>query len=115
MDQDSAVAMANTRQNLRISHLLTTTDLTLDVPVRKTITVKASPERAFRAFTQEFDSSWPRSHHIGKAPLKTAIIQGTVGGRCYTEQTDGTECDWARFSSGCACRQHCREHNGPFD
>jgi uncharacterized protein YndB with AHSA1/START domain len=26
--------------------------------------------------------------------MKKAIIQGGAGGRCYTEQTDGTECDW---------------------
>jgi len=76
--------------------MMTTTDQTADVPVRRTITVKASPERAFRVFTDEFDTWWPRSHHIGKAPMKKAIIQGTVGGRCYTEQTDGTECDWGR-------------------
>jgi uncharacterized protein YndB with AHSA1/START domain len=74
--------------------MTTTTDQTIQAPVRKTITVKASPERAFRVFTEEFDSWWPRSHHIGKAPMKKAIMQGRVGGRCYTEQTDGTECDW---------------------
>jgi len=26
--------------------------------------------------------------------MKKTIIQGAVRGRCYTEQTDGTECDW---------------------
>jgi uncharacterized protein YndB with AHSA1/START domain len=74
--------------------MTTTTEQTIQAPVRKTITVKASPERAFRVFTEEFDSWWPRSHHIGKAPMRKAIVQGRVGGRCYTEQTDGTECDW---------------------
>jgi uncharacterized protein YndB with AHSA1/START domain len=63
-------------------------------PVRKSITVKASVERAFRVFTEEYDTWWPRSHHIGKSPMKKAIIEGHVGGRCYTEQVDGTECDW---------------------
>jgi uncharacterized protein YndB with AHSA1/START domain len=63
-------------------------------PVRKTLTVKASAERAFNVFTDGFDSWWPRSHHIGKSPMKKAIIQGAVGGRCYTEQVDGTDCDW---------------------
>ncbi len=72
----------------------TTTNPIIDAPVRKTITVKASPERAFRVFAEEFDSWWPRSHHIGKAPMKKTMIQGFVRGRCYTEQTDGTECDW---------------------
>lgn len=73
---------------------MTTMDRTTAVPVRKSITVKASVEQAFRVFTEEFDTWWPRSHHIGKAPLKKAIIEGRPGGRCYSEQTDGTECDW---------------------
>jgi uncharacterized protein YndB with AHSA1/START domain len=63
-------------------------------PVSKTLTVKASVERAFNVFTEGFDSWWPRSHHIGKSPMKKTIIQGVVGGRCYTEQVDGTDCDW---------------------
>jgi uncharacterized protein YndB with AHSA1/START domain len=74
--------------------MTTMTDETAGVPVRKSITVKASPERAFHVFTAEYDTWWPRSHHIGKAPMKRAIIEGRAGGRCYTEQTDGTECDW---------------------
>jgi len=73
---------------------LTKTTQTADVPVRKTISVNASAERAFHVFTAEFDSWWPRTHHIGQAPMKRAIIQGVVGGRCYTEQIDGTECEW---------------------
>jgi uncharacterized protein YndB with AHSA1/START domain len=56
--------------------------------------VKASVERAFYVFTAEYDSWWPRTHHIGKSPMKKAIIEGRAGGRCYTEQEDGTECDW---------------------
>jgi uncharacterized protein YndB with AHSA1/START domain len=64
------------------------------LPVQKSITVKATPARAFEVFTAEYDSWWPRSHHIGKAPMKTAIIESRAGGRCYTVQTDGSECDW---------------------
>ena len=26
--------------------------------------------------------------------MKRAIVERRVGGRCYTEQVDGTECDW---------------------
>jgi len=66
-------------------------------PVQKTISVKATPERAFRVFTEEFDGWWPRSHHIGKSPMKKAIVESHVGGRCYTEQVDGTDCDWGRI------------------
>jgi uncharacterized protein YndB with AHSA1/START domain len=74
--------------------MTTMMDQTTDVPIRKTISVKASPAHAFHVFTEEFDAWWPRTHHIGKAPMKKAIIQRAVGGRCYAEQTDGTDCDW---------------------
>ncbi|HEY7575089.1 MAG TPA: SRPBCC family protein [Thermoanaerobaculia bacterium] len=76
--------------------MTTATDPTTDVPVRRSVRVKASPERAFRVFTEEFDGWWPRTHHIGKSPMKRAILEGAAGGRCYTEQEDGTECDWGR-------------------
>jgi uncharacterized protein YndB with AHSA1/START domain len=65
--------------------------------VRSTVTVKASVERAFQVFTEGFDTWWPRSHHIGKSPMKRAIVEGFAGGRCYSEQIDGTECDWGRI------------------
>ena len=65
-----------------------------DLPVQKTVTVRARPERAFEIFTREMDSWWPRSHHIGKSPMRRVIVEERVGGRCYTEQEDGTECDW---------------------
>jgi uncharacterized protein YndB with AHSA1/START domain len=67
---------------------------TTDVPVRKSLTVKASPERAFEVFTAGMDTWWPREHHIGKSPMKKCIVEGRVGGRCYSEQMDGTDCDW---------------------
>ena len=63
-------------------------------PVRKSIVVRATPAQAFDIFTADFDSWWPRSHHIGKSPMTKAIIEGRQGGRCYCEQEDGAECDW---------------------
>jgi uncharacterized protein YndB with AHSA1/START domain len=65
-------------------------------PVRKTIDVNAGLERAFSVFTDGFDSWWPRSHHIGKQPMECAIIETRTGGRLYSRQIDGTECDWGR-------------------
>jgi len=66
-----------------------------DTSVRKSIRVRASAERAFHVFTDQLDSWWPRTHHIGNAPLEQTILEGRVGGRCYGKQSDGTECDWA--------------------
>jgi hypothetical protein len=66
-------------------------------PVKRSVVVKTNAERAFNIFTEGFDSWWPRSHHIGKSPMKKAIVEGRVGGRCYTEQEDGTECPWGQI------------------
>lgn len=63
-------------------------------PVQKSVTVRTTPELAFEVFTAQFDKWWPRSHHIGKSPMKKATIEPRAGGRCYSDQTDGTECDW---------------------
>jgi hypothetical protein len=68
-----------------------------DTPVRKSVTVNTDAAHAFQVFTEGFDTWWPREHHIGKAPMKKAIIEGRVGGRLYTEQTDDTECDWGQI------------------
>jgi uncharacterized protein YndB with AHSA1/START domain len=70
---------------------------TANPPVRKTVTVGASVEQAFHVFTEGFDTWWPRSHSIGGSPLQKAVIEGRVGGRCYQQSVDGSECDWGRI------------------
>jgi uncharacterized protein YndB with AHSA1/START domain len=70
-----------------------------DAVVRQSVTVKTGIDRAFRVFTAEFDSWWPRSHHIGKSPMTKAIIEPFVGGRCYSEQEDGAECPWGQVTA----------------
>jgi uncharacterized protein YndB with AHSA1/START domain len=72
------------------------TGVTDQAVVRRTITVNATVERAFAVFTEGYDSWWPRTHHIGKSPMEEAVIEARAGGRCYTKQADGTECDWGR-------------------
>jgi uncharacterized protein YndB with AHSA1/START domain len=71
-----------------------TIDPSADVPVRKSITVKTSVTRAFKVFTEGMETWWPKSHHIGNSPMKRPVIESFRGGRCYSEQIDGTECDW---------------------
>jgi uncharacterized protein YndB with AHSA1/START domain len=63
-------------------------------PVRTQITVAAPPEKAFRVFTEGFDSWWPRSHHIAEGDLERAVIEPREGGRWYERTTTGVECDW---------------------
>jgi len=74
--------------------MTTAIDPTPDQPVHKTITVQASPERAFQVFTGGIDTWWPRTHHIGQSAMTKTVIECYAGGRCYSEQADGTECVW---------------------
>jgi uncharacterized protein YndB with AHSA1/START domain len=60
-------------------------------PVRKTIVVEATPERAFAVFTAGIDRWWPKSHGIGAAPLRQSIIEPFEGGRWYTRHEDGSD------------------------
>jgi hypothetical protein len=60
---------------------------------------KSERQACVRSVHRRLRYVWPRSHHIGKAPLKKAIMEGHIGGRCYSEQTDGTECDWGRITT----------------
>jgi uncharacterized protein YndB with AHSA1/START domain len=60
-------------------------------PVRKSVIVGASPQRAFEVFTAQLDRWWPKSHSIGAAPIQQSIIEPFVGGRWYTQHADGTE------------------------
>jgi uncharacterized protein YndB with AHSA1/START domain len=63
-------------------------------PVRKSVSVAAPPETAFRVFTAGFDSWWPRTHSIGEAALKTAVIEPRTGGRWYGLLENGSEAEW---------------------
>ena len=63
-------------------------------PVRKTFTVAASAEKAFRVFTEGFDRWWPRTHHLGEVPLARAVLEPGQGGRWYEVREDGSECQW---------------------
>lgn len=67
-------------------------------PVRKSIRVRANAVRAFKVFTEGLDSWWPKTHHIGSSAMTRAVMEGRLGGRCYSEQVDGTECDWGRIT-----------------
>jgi uncharacterized protein YndB with AHSA1/START domain len=63
-------------------------------PVKKSVRVRASQARAFEVFTARFDSWWPKSHHIGKAEMKEAVIEPRAGGRWYEKGVDDSECNW---------------------
>jgi uncharacterized protein YndB with AHSA1/START domain len=62
--------------------------------IRKTLTVRATPEKAFEIFTAGFHRWWPKTHSIGDAPLKMATIEPRIGGRWYSLTEDGVEHEW---------------------
>jgi uncharacterized protein YndB with AHSA1/START domain len=62
-------------------------------PVRRSVTVKAPPERAFQVFTAGIDRWWPATHHIGASPLKQPVLEPGVGGRWYAICQDDSECE----------------------
>jgi uncharacterized protein YndB with AHSA1/START domain len=65
-------------------------------PVRHHIVVEAPQERAFRVFTEGMNSWWPRTHKIGKAALKTAVLELKADGRWYEIDEDGSQCQWGK-------------------
>jgi uncharacterized protein YndB with AHSA1/START domain len=60
-------------------------------PVRKTVFVRTTPQRAFEVFTTGIDRWWPKSIGIGPAPVRESIIEPFVGGRWFTRHMDGTD------------------------
>lgn len=60
-------------------------------PVRKTIVVRATAQKAFDVFTAGIDRLWPKTHGIGAAPIRESIIEPFVGGRWYSRHTDGAD------------------------
>lgn len=65
-------------------------------PVRHVIVVDAPREHAFEVFTRGLDNWWFRDHHIGKEPMREAVMEPREGGRVYERGIHGAECDWGR-------------------
>ncbi len=78
---------------------MSTTTTPVIAPVQKSITVKADAARAFRVFTDEIDSWWPASHHIGASPMLRNVLEGREGGRCYSQHDGGVECQWGSITT----------------
>jgi uncharacterized protein YndB with AHSA1/START domain len=60
------------------------------------IVVDAPIERAFRVFTERFDSFKPREHNLLAVPIAKTVFETHVGGHVYDRGVDGSECRWAR-------------------
>jgi hypothetical protein len=65
-------------------------------PVRKTLSERATPARAFEVFASGMNRWWPRSHHTGEGELKRVVVEPRAGGRWYEETSTGAEAEWGR-------------------
>ena len=63
--------------------------------IRKEVRVEASPETAFRVFTEQMSSWWPlATHSVYGADSTEAILEATPGGRWFERTPDGRESQW---------------------
>lgn len=65
-------------------------------PVRKTIDVKTSRERAFDVFTAGMGRWWRPDHHIAPQPFVDVVVEPKAGGRWYERDAEGTTCEWGK-------------------
>ena len=64
--------------------------------VRKSVRVKAPIDRAFRVFTEQMETWWPATHHIGNVPFEAIFIEPRVGGRWYERNKAGEIGEWGK-------------------
>jgi uncharacterized protein YndB with AHSA1/START domain len=65
------------------------------LPVRKSITVEAAPEKAFAVFTAGIDGWWPRkTHSVSGEQTAGLTMEGRAGGRIFETNDRGTEIEW---------------------
>ncbi|HEX8642804.1 MAG TPA: SRPBCC family protein [Allosphingosinicella sp.] len=65
-------------------------------PIRKTLRVRATPDKAFRVFASGMGGWWMKSHSLLSAPQQDVVIEPRAGGRWYETGADGSEQDWGR-------------------
>jgi uncharacterized protein YndB with AHSA1/START domain len=65
-------------------------------PIRKTLRVKASRQRAFDTFARDMGGWWMKSHTLQPSGQRDVVIEPRDGGRWYDIGEDGTEMEWGR-------------------
>jgi uncharacterized protein YndB with AHSA1/START domain len=68
-------------------------------PIRKSVIVSATPEKAFRRFTAEMSAWWPlASHSVGQREAESVTMEGRPGGRIVERIRGGRECVWGTIT-----------------
>ena len=66
-------------------------------PVRKSISVACSPERAFEVFTGEVATWWPTAQYsIHEDKIVDVVMEPRAGGEMYEVTESGERAHWAR-------------------
>jgi uncharacterized protein YndB with AHSA1/START domain len=69
-------------------------------PIRKSIVVAVTPERAFAVFTQRMDAWWPfQGHSIFEERSRSVEFEPRVGGLVNEISADGERGAWGRLLS----------------
>lgn len=71
-------------------------------PIRRSVTVRTDPERAFRVFTEKLDTWWPVETHSRAASdfedegvkVERVELQGRAGGRILEHLSNGKVLAW---------------------
>jgi len=68
--------------------------------IRKSVTVRCAPEKAFRAFTRDIGRWWPidKGFSYGGERAKEIFLDDRLGGRLYERFSDGTEFEIGRVT-----------------
>jgi uncharacterized protein YndB with AHSA1/START domain len=66
--------------------------------IRKSVTVRCPPDKAFRVFTREIGHWWPlaRGFSMDRERAHEIYLDDRVGGRFYERFIDGAECEIGR-------------------
>lgn len=65
-------------------------------PIVLEFLVEASPERAFRVWTEQCARWWPASHCMSGNESFEVVFEPRSGGRIYEVGSDGVEHEWGR-------------------
>ncbi|ACP25619.1 hypothetical protein NGR_c18550 [Sinorhizobium fredii NGR234] len=66
------------------------------VPVRKSVTVRTSRQKAFEVFVHGIGNWWIKQHSLTESGQNTVIVEARTGGRWYEIGNAGEERDWGR-------------------
>ncbi|HWT11939.1 MAG TPA: SRPBCC family protein [Allosphingosinicella sp.] len=65
-------------------------------PIRRTLRVRASQEKAFDTFVAAMGSWWLKGHSLLASPQRDVVVEPRAGGRWYEVGEDGSEQDWGK-------------------